>query len=306
MFNRIINKLASKKSSPSPVEWNRVTNEIENARMLAAKALINFNRGLNSKNIQDYEFKVFSQWGDDGIIQHLINTIEIPHRTFIEFGVQDYTESNTRFLLINNNWRGLIMDSSTKYINSIRRRDYYWKYDLKAKEAFITAENINDLIGQEELPIEVGIYHIDIDGNDYWIWKATTSIRPIIVITEYQSLFGCERAVTIPYKSDFNRTDVHYSNLFYGASLLSLCDLAKEKGYCFVGCNSAGNNAYFVREDKVGSLKVLTASDGYVLSNFREARDAQGNLLFLSGAQRQELIKGLQVFNTRLGKIEAF
>src|ERR1044072_2369753 len=54
---------------------------------------------INSDNLNDYEFRVFSQWGEDGIIQHLIRSIDIPTKYFVEFGVQDYRESNTRFLL---------------------------------------------------------------------------------------------------------------------------------------------------------------------------------------------------------------
>jgi hypothetical protein len=56
----------------------------------------------------------------------------------------------------------------------------------------------------------------------------------------------------------------------YGTSLLSLCDLAEEKGYYFIGCNSAGNNAYFLRKDKIGKFKALSSSEGYVISKFSE------------------------------------
>jgi len=306
MLKKILSKLFmdnSRKGFPFLAQQNL---EIESNKLLTAKMIVLSNKLLKSDNIQDYEFKVFSQWGDDGIIQYLINIVSLPHKTFIEFGVQDYSESNTRFLLMNNNWKGLIMDGSSQFVESIKRAHYYWKYDLKAKTAFVTAENINKLIEEEKFEKDVGLYHIDIDGNDYWVWKATTIINPVIVIVEYQSLFGFERAITIPYKPDFYRTAVHHSNLFYGTSLLSLCDLADEKGYNFVGCNSSGNNAYFVRKDKIGSLKPLTAKEGYVLSSFREARDSSGKLLFLGGGDRQQVIKGMEVFNTRLGKLEAF
>lgn len=306
MAKGIFSKFFSNDSSRIIARIEQTKIEIENIRLLAAKSIISSNRLLNSACIQDYEFKVFSQWGDDGIIQYLINTIEIPNKTFIEFGVQDYSESNTRFLLMNNNWSGLIMDGSIRSIESIKRSSYYWKYDLRAKMAFITTENINSLIEIESFDKNLGIYHIDIDGNDYWVWKATTVVTPIIVIVEYQSLFGCERAITVPYKPDFQRTLAHSSNLFYGSSLLALCDLAEEKGYYFVGCNSAGNNAYFVRKDKIGQLKPLSAKEGYVLSRFRESRDENGALTYLREDARQSLIGGMEVFNTRLGKLESF
>ena len=284
---------------------NMVTiSKIENLEILAAKALILANENRKNLNIQDYEFKVFSQWGDDGIIQFLIRIIDIPFKTFVEFGVQDYSESNTRFLLMNNNWDGYIMDGSKDYIDHVKKQEYYWRFNLTAKTAFITAENINQLLRGTSFQKEIGIYHIDIDGNDYWIWKHTTEINPVIVIVEYQSVFGCSKAITTPYQSDFVRSTAHYSNLYYGASILALCDLAEEKGYYFVGCNSAGNNAYFVRKDKIGTLKPLTASEGYVCSKFRESRNESGDLTFLQGEDRLASLKGMSVFNIRTNNLE--
>ncbi|MDJ1491715.1 hypothetical protein QNI19_02155 [Cytophagaceae bacterium DM2B3-1] len=260
----------------------------------------------NVPNLQSTEFKVFSQWGDDGIIQYLLSQIEIPIKTFIEFGVENYTESNTRFLLMHNNWSGLIMDGSLDNIKYVKNDSIYWKYNLKAKTAFVTAENINDLIVEEGIQGEIGILHIDIDGNDYWIWKNVNAVNAAIVIVEYNSVFGADRAVTIPYQKDFIRSKAHYSNLYYGTSLLSLCDLAEEKGYYFVGCNSAGNNAYFVRKDKIGELHPISCQDGYVLSQFRESRDKSGALTFLTGEKRINEIEGLDVFNTRSNMLEKF
>ncbi len=281
-------------------------NDLSGIKITLGKFLTNYNNQLKDiQNIQDVEFQIFSQWGDDGIIQFLINKVKPKNKIFIEFGVQDYTESNTRFLLMSNNWSGLIMDGDEKNISKIKARDYYWQYNLKAKAVFVTSENINQLISEENFPEEIGIYHIDIDGNDYWIWKATSNISPEIVIVEYQSLFGFERAITTPYDSEFVRSKGHYSHLYYGTSLLSLCDLAEEKGYYFVGCNSNGNNSYFVRKDKIGNLKPLTAKEGYVYSQFKESRDKNGNLSLLTGEDRLKLLQGMPVFNTRTNSIES-
>ncbi len=275
---------------------------LEEIKVLTAKSLIVKNR---LDNIQDAEFKVFSQWGDDGIIQYLINYLEIKNKTFIEFGVEDYKESNTRFLLINNNWTGLVMDGSQDNINKIKNSNLYWKYNLKAKLAFVTAENINNLLTEENFLGEVGILHIDIDGNDYWVWRALEVVSPAIAIIEYNSVFGCERAITVPYDKDFIRSKKHYSNLYAGASIKALCDLATEKGYFFVGTNSAGNNAYFVRNDLIKDLTKLTPQQGYTESQFRESRDKARQLTFVSGEQRINLIKGMQVFNTDSKQLEA-
>ena len=262
-------------------------------------------RSKDIKSIHDAEFKIFSQWGDDGIIQYLINHLKIKNKTFIEFGVEDYQESNTRFLLMHDNWSGLIMDSSNANIENIKKADYFWKYDLGAKRAFITAENINKLIKEEGITGEIGLLHIDIDGNDYWIWNALEVVDPIIMIVEYNSVFGSKRPITIPYKPDFCRTQEHYSNLYFGSSLMALCDLAKAKGYEFIGSNSAGNNAYFIKNGYLNDIKPVSVEDGYVSSKFRESRDDKGNLSLLRSVDRLEFIKGLPVYNTQLNIIES-
>ncbi len=272
--------------------------------LLMGKILSKNNANQFYNHINEAEFKVFSQWGDDGIIQYLISKIEVSKKIFIEFGVENYTESNTRFLLVNNNWTGLVMDGSEDHINYIKNDEIYWKFDLIAKCAFITAENINQLIKGEGFEGDIGILHIDIDGNDYWIWKALIVISPEIIIMEYNSVLGIERPVTIPYKADFYRNDGHHSLLYAGSSLLSLCDLAEEKGYYFVGSNSAGNNAYFVRKDKIGSLKPLLPIEGYVKSKFREAKDKDGISLFTRDNERINHLKDLPFYNTRTNKIE--
>ncbi len=278
----------------------------EENKLLIAKLLVeNIKRKKSITSLVDVEFKVFSQWGDDGIIQWLINNLEIPNKTFIEFGVEDYEESNTRFLMMNDNWSGLVIDGSKGNINKIRNSRYFWKYELWAESAFINCDNINDLMSSQRFDNEVGILHIDIDGNDYWIWNAINVITPIIVIVEYNSLFGIDKAITIPYEKDFYRANSHYSNLYYGASLKALYHLANQKNYAFIGCNSAGNNAYFVKKDKLNSVvKEASLEEGYVLSKMRESRDKAGKLTYVTGKNRLEVISGMTVYDVLTEKTE--
>jgi len=307
-IKRILNDINQLLSIPVILNgyFKSMKHENEEIKLMMGKILVNqLKTSKQIMSLHDAEFKVFSQWGDDGIIQYLINNIDILNKSFIEFGVENYKESNTRFLLINNNWKGFIMDSSEKNIEQIKNEDIYWKYDLTAKAAFITAENINQLITDAGFTGEIGLLHIDIDGNDYWVWKAIKVVNPIIVIVEYNSVFEIDRAITIPYDSSFCWTNAHYSNLYFGASLLALCDLAEEKGYFFVGCNSNGNNAYFIRKDKIGNMKVLTPKEGYVYSKFRESRDKGGNLNYIGGGERLEVIRGMKIYNTRTDKLQS-
>lgn len=247
-----------------------------------------------AKDIQSHEFKVSSQNGEDGIIQFLLEHVEISNPVFIEFGVENYTECNTKFLLTNNNWSGLVIDGSQENINSIIDSPLYWKHNLKAVNAFITKENVNDLFRQNGLEGEIGLLSVDIDGNDYWVWQAIDSVNPAIVVTEYNYRFGKDRAVTVPYDEKFFRTDAHHSNIYYGASLKALVNLGKQKGYIFVGCNTFGNNAFFIREDlKPDYIKELSVDEGYVIGKFREARDENGELSFLSLEAERKLVDSL-------------
>jgi hypothetical protein len=283
----------------------RIDRRTEINAVLAGQMLTRALPGVVDR-LQDAEFRVFSQFGDDGIIQYLIRTIRPANDSFVEFGVGDYSESNTRFLLLHNNWRGLIMDGSSENMERVRSQELYWRHDLVAKAAFVTSDNVNALISSEGMTGEIGLLHIDVDGNDYWLWRAIDVVSPEIVIMEYNAVFGSDRAITVPYAPDFRRFAAHYSGLFFGASLPALCDLAHAKGYSFVGCNSAGNNAYFVRNDRMSGLKPLAPTAGFVESRFREARTADGQLSYVRGSHRRELIAGLTVFNTRSQHDEPF
>lgn len=253
---------------------------------------------ISSSNLQENEFKVYSQWGEDGIIQKLLRHVKIENKIFIEFGVENYTESNTRFLLVNNNWSGLVIDGSQENIDYIKKDSIYWQHNLKAECCFITRENINSIFSNNGIKGEIGILSIDIDGNDYWVWEAIDSVNPAIVIVEYNARFGSDLAVSIPYFSNFVRSSASHSMVYYGASLKAFYMLAKSKGYAFVGCNSAGNNAFFVRRDlMVSDLVELTVSEGFIKNQFRESRDATGNLMYLSEEQEIETLKTLSVVN---------
>jgi len=254
-------------------------------------------------HIHQAEFKVFSQFGDDGIIQYLINKVDISNKFFVEFGVENYSESTTRFLMQKDNWSGLVFEGHKPYVEDILKSNYYWKYDLTAACEFITRENINDLLVRYKVPEKIGILHIDIDGNEYWVWKVITAVDPDIVIIEYNSVFGQERSITIPYDPNFTRTEYHYTNLCFGASLKALYDLSQEKGYACIGCNSSGNNAYFVKKNKLGGLKELDLKEAYVKSKFRESRDKENKFTFISGEKRIESIKDLDIWDIDQGKM---
>ena len=255
------------------------------------------NQVIQSQDINDYEFRVSSQWGEDGIIQYLISKIEICNKVFVEFGVENYTESNTRFLLQNNNWKGLVIDGGKENISYIIKDPIYWKNNLKAVCAFINKKNINELMKNNDITGDIGILSIDIDGNDYWVWDAIDCISPRIVICEYNSHFGYTHKVSVPYDPQFVREKKHSSNIYYGASIAALDFLGKKKGYSLVGSNKAGNNIFFIRNDLTSNFNILAPKDAYQVSQFREARDENGTLNFNNIKDNLKAISDLEIID---------
>lgn len=249
------------------------------------------------KNFADYEYQVYSQWGEDGLIQYLIKNINIANNIFIEFGVENYKESNTRFLLTKNNWSGLVIDGSPDNINYIKNDPIYWRHNLKAECSFIDIKNINKIIVQSGISGDVGLLSIDIDGNDYYILESIDVIRPAIIICEYNSLWGDSLSVSVPYDPLFIRNKAHYSNLYFGASITALTNLAAKKGYSLVGSNSTGANIFFVRNELLSEIKTSTPKEAYIRSKFRESRDRDGNLTFLGFHERLSIIADMDLIN---------
>lgn len=303
MFKSIESKIATLRRALSEVQEGR--ERFDELKINQGLILATLNQAKHSPNLKDYEFKVFSQWGEDGILQRLTSVIEIPEKTFIEFGVEDFFESNCRFLMTKDNWRGFVMDGSAANIARLRKSYFYWKYDLCASDAFITRENINELLAKSGFGPDLGILSIDIDGNDYHVLDAIEAFSPRILICEYNAVFGPTRRITVPYDPGFVRRETHHSNLYYGASLGAIVFLANKKGYSLAGTNSAGNNAFFVRKDLISTqFPALSAEDGFTQSRFRESRSADGNLTYVSGEARLKLIQGLPVVDVETGAVD--
>ena len=266
--------------------------EIQKELILKAKLLSVKNRYFKKiKDLSDIEFQVYSQWGEDGIIDWLITKYpEIP-KSFLEIGTQNYRESNTRFLLINKNWKGFIIEADKAAVKDIKSQRIYWKHNLRAINEFITKDNINNIIKGFNIPKKIGLLSLDIDGVDYWVLSKLSALDPSIIVCEYNSLFGQKKSVTVPYKSNFIRSEEHYSNLYYGASINAFIDLMKKKNYFLIGTNSAGNNAFFVRKNIWNKVKKIIIKKKVFVSKFRESRNIKGALTFLDKKKSLELIK---------------
>lgn len=191
------------------------------------------------------ERREYSQNGEDGIIEAIFAMIGTTNRWYVEFGVEDGMECNTRYLRIHRGWTGVLMDGGQE------------NPSINLRKEFITADNIETLFAKHQVPALFDLLSIDIDGNDYWVWKAVTRYRPRVVIVEYNACIPYAPAVTIPYHSTFqwDKTD------YYGASLSALVALGMQKGYTLVATDPCGVNAFFVHNDYVVGRFVLHAPE---------------------------------------------
>ena len=201
--------------------------------------------------LERYGYKVYSQNDEDGYISEIFRRIGITNKCFIEFGVEIGMETNTHYLLFQG-WNGLWIEGSKQYseiASSIFARPVKEKR-LRIINDFITAENINELISVKgEITGEIDLLSVDIDGNDYWVWKAISCVSPRVVIIEYNAKFPPPVQWIMPY----NPEHTWDSDDYFSASLQSLQMLGEDLGYQLVGTSMSGVNAFFVRKDLAGN-----------------------------------------------------
>jgi hypothetical protein len=195
-----------------------------------------------------YELRVFSQNGEDGVLAELLRRTGIGGGGFVEFGAGDGGEGNTVFLAQVMGWPGVYLEPDPDAYAALERR-YRANRGVRTLQAAVTVENVEALFAQAGVPEEPDVLSIDVDGNDYWIWRAIRR-RPRIVVIEYNgALDPLEERVA---RYDPERRWDHTAG--YGASLAALERLGAEKGYRLAHTELAGVNAFFVRSDLGAAL----------------------------------------------------
>ncbi len=275
---------------------------------------IKFDLGLNNillfqksnyhtaSDIQEVECKVFSQHGEDGIINYLLFKMGIIRPNFVEIGVGDYTEANTRFLYDRFYPKGIIIDCEKNLKDKVKINTNFWKGSLLPIEKQINTKNINEIISSN-CDFDVDLFSIDIDGIDYWIIDKLDLSSVKIFIAEYNPVYGSDMEVTVPNLENFNRKDYHYSNLCYGMSLIALKNIMIKKNFYLIGTNSTRNNAFFISEEFKQSeyfpnIKIKDL-DYYTDFNYRESRDKNNKLTYISGKSCIKEIKECNVVDLK-------
>jgi hypothetical protein len=234
--------------------------------------------------IEDAEIKIFSQNGEDGIVDYIIQKLNLKKPSFVEIGVGDFSESNTRLLYEMYYGNGLIVDINQDLKKKVSQNVNLWKGNLNVIETKVSSKNINSLL-KEYSPYSIDLFSIDIDGIDYWVINELNEKISKIFILEYNSIFGSELEVSVPDSDNFSRNEYHYSNLCYGASLKAYVKLMDRKGYYLLGVNRLRNNAFFINKDYPKSnffpkIKEINIKESTNL-NFTESRDQNNSLSYL-------------------------
>ena len=253
------------------------------------------------KNLSDADYKVFSQTGEDGIIDYLLYSLNIKVPKFVEIGVGDYRESNTRYIFQKNCSRGLIVDKNKNLEKKVSKIVKLWKGDLTIIETAVTSENILHILNSNDFDNNLDVFSLDVDGIDYWILEVLPEKLSKIVVLEYNPTFGPNLEVTIPNLKYFDRKKYHYSCLCWGASLKALIKLMNQRKYVFVGSNIACFNAFFVLESEVEKLNLNLPDKNdltkYTTSYIRESRSIENKLNYLSGKQKLKEIENCEVID---------
>ena len=213
-------------------------------------------RHLSLPSFDDVEFRAYSQNGEDGILLYLFALLGAPTKRCVEICAGVGFECNSANLIINHGWRALLVDGDEPKVQMAK--DFYdanrstsW-FPPHIAHAWVTAENVDQYIRGYGFDGDIDLLSLDLDGNDYWIWKAMESVRPRVVVAEYNNAWGPTESRTVPYRPDFTnppKAGVPKSeNLYVGASLAAMTKLARSKGLRLVGTQRFGFNAFFVRE----------------------------------------------------------
>ncbi|TDU71395.1 hypothetical protein EI77_02519 [Prosthecobacter fusiformis] len=221
-------------------------------------------RRLDPANPRTWEFGAFSQHGEDGILDYLICGLVRSNRFFVEIAAADGLENCTAWLALAGKWSGVMVEGD-EHLAALSRRTYQNRvWNVNVVNDFVTVENISEILGRSPYK-DFDVLSLDIDSVDFHILKATLNLgyKPKIIAVEYNSVFGPEVAVTVPYKDVFNRWTEHETGIYYGASLGAWKLLLGRHGYRFITVDSSGTNAFFVDEScfKPGYLEAVQGTE---------------------------------------------
>lgn len=216
---------------------------------------------------ETWEFSGFSQNGEDGILDVLRSQLLVSNRYFIEIGSADGVENNTAWLAVVEKYAGLMLDGNSAMVDRANRVVTPFSIGVESRQLFVTKDNASTI---RDMALQLGpdVFSLDIDGNDYYIAEAlfAAGFKPAIFVVEYNSAYGPEKRLTIPYEEKFSMVNAHPTQLYYGVSIAGWISFFQRQGYRFLTVDRAGVNAFFVDQERFDSSFI----DGVASVRFNE------------------------------------
>ena len=211
-------------------------------------------RASGGLDLSLYELSIFSQNGEDGVLQEIFRRIGTTNRTFVEIGASA-NEANAVLLADVLGWTGMFVDASTAESSALIKK-YASSDRVAIIEALVTPQNLVDILQSNSCPTNFDLLSIDVDGNDYWLWEAIGPFKPRVVVIEYNSALGPITATVKHYVSDsWDGTSD------FGGSVKAFAALGERLGYRLVHAESTGVNLFFVRHDVFQDGTFLTSDE---------------------------------------------
>jgi hypothetical protein len=191
------------------------------------------------KKLSDYGFNVYSQYGEDGIIEKVFETIGLTSKICIEFGAWDgFHFANTANLWSKHGWKGVLIElDAEKFKQLVQNTKKYNVHCIQAKVEASGQNALEEILKRASITEQVDLLSIDIDGDDYYILESLSEIRPRLIICEYNP--------TVPPGINL----VAEAGNYFGCSATSLVKLAEEKKYRLIAVTET--NCFFIREEDV-------------------------------------------------------
>jgi hypothetical protein len=211
-------------------------------------------------------FQAYSENEEDGILLYIFTVAGTTNKTVVEISSQDGRICMASNLIIHHRWCGFLFDGDSSFVTNGRR--FFGRHPATRsfpptfEARWFDRDNINSMLTELNVPSEIDLLSLDVDGNDLYLWEALSVTRPRVLVCEFNNIVPSDRSVTIPYRPDFRWEKLPAKHQFFrSASLLAFTRVSRTKGYRLVGWNALGYNAFFLRDDVAPGIFPTRAPD---------------------------------------------